>query len=84
MFLLQDQSKTYTFRLAKKTSFAQESFYLQGIFNYINQRNTSFCDNKHKHMLQKNGAPPDKFGVLYCLLHIEFHGFNGRIDVLGL
>ena len=27
------------------------------------------------HML-KNRAPPDKFGVLYQLLHIEFHGFN--------
>ena len=28
----------------------------------------------HKHMLE-NGAPHFKFGVLYRLLHIEFHGF---------
>ena len=27
---------------------------------------------KHKHMLE-NGAPPDKFDVLYRQLHIEFH-----------
>ena len=32
----------------------------------------------------ENGAPPDKFGVLYRLLNIEFHGFNSRVDVLGL
>ena len=32
----------------------------------------------------ENGAPPDKFGVLYRLLHIEFHDLNSRIDVLGL
>ena len=45
---------------------------------------TSSPDCKHKHMLG-NGAPPDKFGVLYRLLPIEFHdGFNSRIDVLGL
>ena len=31
----------------------------------------------------ENGAPPDKFGALCPLLHIEFHGFNHRIDVLG-
>ena len=24
----------------------------------------------------ENQAPTDKFGVLYCLLHIKFHGFN--------
>ena len=30
-----------------------------------------------KHMMN-NGAPPDKYGVLYCLLPIEFHGFKGR------
>ena len=32
-------------------------------------------DCKHKHTW-KNGAPPDKSGVLYRLLHTEFHGFN--------
>ena len=40
-------------------------------------------DCTHKHMLE-NGAPPDKFGALYRLLHIEFHGFNSSIDVSGL
>ena len=32
----------------------------------------------------ENGAPHDKFGVLYHPLHMEFRGFNSRIDVLGL
>ena len=32
----------------------------------------------------ENGAPPDTFGVLYRLLHIEFHGFNSNIKILGL
>ena len=48
----------------KKYISAQESFYLQGIFNSINEQDTSFLDCKHKHMM-KSGAPPDKFGVLY-------------------
>ena len=26
----------------------------------------------------KNGAPPDKSGVLYRLLHIEFHGLTAE------
>ena len=51
--------------------FAQASFYLQGIFCNLNERETSSLDCKHKHMLQKT-------------LHIEFHGFNSRIDVSGL
>ena len=44
---------------------------------------TSSLDCKYKRMLE-SGAPPVKFGVLYYLLHIEFHGFNSGIDVLGL
>ena len=40
----------------------QESFYLQGILNDINEQDTSFLDCKHKHMM-KCGTPPDKFGV---------------------
>ena len=36
-------------------------------------------NSKQKHMM-KNGAPPDKFGVLHCLLSIEFHGFTSTID----
>ena len=46
---------------------AQESFYLQGIPNDINEQDTSFRDCKHKHMM-KFGAPPDKFEVLYRML----------------
>ena len=44
-----------------KYIFAQESFYLQGILNDINEQDTSFLDCKHKHLM-KCGAPPDKFG----------------------
>ena len=62
-----------------KYIFTQESFYLQGILNDTNEQDLSFLDCKHKHMM-KSGAPPDKFGVLYCLLPIEFHGFTSRID----
>ena len=43
---------------------AQESFYIQGILNDINEQGTSFLDCKHKHMM-KCRAPPDKFIVLY-------------------
>ena len=46
---------------------AQESFYLQGILNDINEQDTSFLYCKHKHMM-KCGAPPDQFGVLYRML----------------
>ena len=34
--------------------------------------------------LAENGTPPDKSGVLYHLLQIEFHDFNSNIDILGL
>ena len=47
----------------EKTYFAQESFYLQGILDDINEQDTSFLDCKHKHIM-KSGAPPDKFRVL--------------------
>ena len=40
---------------------------------------TSFLDCKHKHIV-KSGAPPDKVGVLYPLLPMEFNGFTSRID----
>ena len=43
----------------EKVFFTQESFYLQGILNDINEQETSFLDCKHKHMM-KIGAPPDK------------------------
>ena len=53
--------------------------YLQGIINDINEQDTSFLDCKHKHMM-KSRAPPDKVGVLNCLLPVEFHGFTSRVD----
>ena len=48
--------------------FTQESFYLQGILNDINEQDTSILDYKHKHMM-KSGAPPDTVGALHrwCL-----------------
>ena len=64
--------------MQEKYIFTQESFYLQSILNDINEQDTSFLDCKHKHMM-KSGAPPDKVGVLYHLLPIEFHGFTSRI-----
>ena len=53
----------------RKYIFSQESFYVQGKLNDINEQDTSFLDSKHKHML-KSGAPPDKFrvDVLYVYL----------------
>ena len=62
-----------------KYIFTQESFYLQGILNDINEQDTSFLDCKHKHMM-KSETPPDKVGVLHRLLPIEFHGFTSRIN----
>ena len=47
----------------RKYIFAQESFYLQGILDDINEQGTSFGDCKDKHMI-KRGAPPEKYGVL--------------------
>ena len=57
----------------------QECFYLRGIFNDINEEETSFLDCNHKHMM-KSGAPPDKVGALHHLKLVEFHGFSRRID----
>ena len=62
-----------------KYTFTQESFYLQGTHNDTNEQDTSFPDCKHKHMM-KSGIPPDKVGVLYSLLLIEFHGFTTKLD----
>ena len=59
----------------EKYNFVQESFNLQGIFNDISEQDTSILHCKHKHMM-KSGVPPDRVGVLYCLLHIEFHCFT--------
>ena len=59
----------------RKYIFAQESFYLQGILNDINEQDTSFLDCKHKHMM-KSGAPPDKFGVLYRMVTYRISWFH--------
>ena len=53
----------------------QESFYLQGILNYINEQDTFIRDCKRNHM-QKSGAPPDKVRGLYRLLPIEFGSWS--------
>ena len=53
----------------RKYIVAQESFYLQGILNDINEQDTSFLDCKHKHMM-KCGAPPDKFEVSVPYVHL--------------
>ena len=45
---------------------------------------TYSLDCKHKHMLLKNGAPSDKFSVLYRLSHIKINGFNSMSYAVGL
>ena len=57
----------------EKIYFAQESFYLQGILDDINEQDTSFLDCKHKHMM-KSGAPHDKF--LYCMVTHRISWFH--------
>ena len=59
----------------RKSIFAQESFFLQGILDDINEQDTSFLDCKHKHMM-KSGAPPEKFGVLYRWLPYRIPWFH--------
>ena len=49
------------------------------VYSMTGMNRTSFLDCKHKQMM-KSGAPPDKFGVLYHMLPIEFHGVTSRID----
>ena len=41
----------------EKYIFTEESFYLQGILDGIDEQNTSFLECKHKHLM-KSGAPP--------------------------
>ena len=59
----------------RKYIFLQESFYLQGILDDTNEQDTSFLDCKHKHMM-KSGAPPDKFGVPYCMVTYRIPWFH--------
>ena len=64
----------------EKDIFAQESFYLQGKLDEINEQDTSFLDCKHKHMM-KSGAPPSESCTVW--LPIEFHGFTSRFNSKG-
>ena len=59
----------------RKYIVAQESFYLQGILNNINEQDTSFLDCKHKHLINLESCD--------VCLHIEFHGFISRINSKG-
>ena len=59
----------------RKYIFAQESFYLQGILDDINEQDTYFLGCKHKHMM-KSGAPPYKFGVLYRMVTYRIPWFH--------
>ena len=79
---MHDQTKTRYSGSHRKPFFAQDSFHLQGVFRYINERDTSFLDCITQAHVAEDGAPPDQFGVpYYRLLHIKFHIFNKRIDV---
>ena len=60
---------------AWKIYFTEESFYLQGILNDINEQDTSFLHCKHKQIL-----PYRVEEVLYRLLPIVFLGFTNTID----
>ena len=64
----------------RKYIFAQESFYLQGILDDINEQDTYFLDCKHKHMM-KSGAPPESCTL--CL-PIKVHSFTSRINSKGI
>ena len=66
----------------KKFISAQESFYLQGILNDINEQDTPFLDCKHRHLMKCEG-PPDKVPSHTICLPIEFHGFTSRINSKG-
>ena len=59
----------------RKYIFAQESFYLQGILDDINEQDSSFLVCKHKHMM-KSGAQPDKFDVLYRMVTCRIPWFH--------
>ena len=61
-----------------KYIFTQESVCLQGILNGIYEQDTSFINCTHKQMIN-NGAQPDKFGVLHCLLNIEFYALQAKL-----
>ena len=61
----------------KKYIFAQESFYLEGILNDINEQGTSFLDCKHKYMAIVLAI------VLYGIFTYRIYGFTSRINSKG-
>ena len=65
----------------RKYIFAQESFYLQGILDDINEHDTSFLDCKHKHMVKAELHLTSESCTIW--LPIEFHGFISRINSKG-
>ena len=60
----------------------QESFYLQGILNDINEQDTSFLDYEHKHMMNAELHLTNSESCTIPL-PIEFHGFTSRINSKG-
>ena len=64
----------------RKYIFAQESFYLRGILDDINEQDTSFLECKHKHMMK---AELHLTSSCTIWLPIEFNGFKSRINSKG-
>ena len=51
--------------------FLHKNVSIYKVYSAMLTRGTHLPDCKY---MLENGAPPVKFGVLCCLLHIEFHG----------
>ena len=66
----------------RKYIFAQERFYLKGILNDINEKDTSFLDCKNKHDEMRSSTSQIRSPCTVCL-PIEFHGFTIRINSKG-
>ena len=62
----------------KNIMFLHKKVSIYKVYSTISMNRTSFLHCKHK-LMMKSGAPPDKVGVLYRLLPIEFHGFRNII-----
>ena len=64
-----------------KYIFTQESFYIQGILNNINEQDTSFLDCKHKHMM-KRGSSLHKVRLLYRMVAYRIRWFHNQNLIL--
>ena len=60
---------------------AQESFYLQGILNDINEQDTSFLDSKYKNMM-KCGASPDKVKIVQGQMYHIPKNLSSNVNLL--